>query len=61
MIVFSSYIRLMSGLDLAWVSDRSNGLHARGHPHWLQLQLAAAHLLHLALQLPAHRLPQFQM
>lgn len=58
---FSSYIRLVSGLDLAWVSDRSNGLHARGHPHWLQLQLAAAHLLHLALQLPAHRLPQFQM
>ncbi|XP_034245297.1 protein dopey-1 homolog isoform X2 [Thrips palmi] len=57
----SSYIRLVSALDLAWVSDRSNGLYARGHPHWLQLQLAAAHLLHLALQLPAHRLPQFQM
>ncbi|KAK3917430.1 Protein dopey-1-like protein [Frankliniella fusca] len=60
-LLLCSYIRLVSGLDLAWMSDRSNGLDARGHPHWLQLQLAAAHLLHLALQLPAHRLPQFQM
>ncbi|XP_076237177.1 protein DOP1 homolog isoform X6 [Calliopsis andreniformis] len=39
----------------------SNGLQAHGHPHWLHLQLAAAKLLDLALLLPAHRLPQFQM
>ncbi|XP_065218037.1 protein dopey-2 isoform X2 [Planococcus citri] len=39
----------------------NNGLHASGHPHWLQLQLAAAKLLKLAVQLPADRLPQFQM
>lgn len=36
----------------------SNGLLSMG---WLQLQLAAANLLFLAVQLPADRLPQFQM
>ncbi|XP_024216432.1 protein dopey-1 homolog [Halyomorpha halys] len=35
-----------------------NGLLSMG---WLQLQLAAANLLFLAVQLPADRLPQFQM
>lgn len=38
--------------------DGSNGLLSAS---WLQLQLAAANLLFLAVQLPADRLPQFQM
>ncbi|XP_046393858.1 protein dopey-1 homolog isoform X2 [Ischnura elegans] len=58
---FSSHIRLLSMLDSSWVVNSSNGLHAHGHPAWLQLQLAACKLLDLALLLPAHRLPQFQM
>ncbi|KAG8223200.1 hypothetical protein J437_LFUL000366 [Ladona fulva] len=51
----------MSMLDSTWVVNSSNGLHAHGHPAWLHLQLAACKLLDLALLLPAHRLPQFQM
>ncbi|KDR16353.1 protein dopey-1 homolog isoform X2 [Zootermopsis nevadensis] len=58
---FSSHIRLLSALDSSWVVNSNNGLHAHGHPHWLQLQLAAAKLLDMAVLLPAHRLPQFQM
>ncbi|KAK7864583.1 hypothetical protein R5R35_003176 [Gryllus longicercus] len=58
---FSSHIRLLSALDSSWVVNSNNGLHAHGHPAWLQLQLSAAKLLDLALALPAHRLPQFQM
>ncbi|KAK9297047.1 hypothetical protein QLX08_009141 [Tetragonisca angustula] len=58
---FSSHIKLLSALDSSWAVNASNGLQAHGHPHWLQLQLAAAKLLDLALLLPAHRLPQFQM
>ncbi|KAG7202175.1 hypothetical protein KM043_015855 [Ampulex compressa] len=58
---FSSHIKLLSALDSSWAINASNGLQAHGHPHWLQLQLAAAKLLDLALLLPAHRLPQFQM
>ncbi|XP_071455571.1 protein DOP1 homolog isoform X2 [Hetaerina americana] len=58
---FSSHIRLLSMLDSSWVVNSSNGLHAHGHPAWLHLQLAACKLLDLALLLPAHRLPQFQM
>ncbi|XP_063217046.1 protein dopey-1 homolog isoform X2 [Bacillus rossius redtenbacheri] len=58
---FSSHIRVLSALDASWVVNSSNGLHAHGHPHWLQLQLASAKLLDLACLLPAHRLPQFQM
>ncbi|KAK6622791.1 hypothetical protein RUM43_008634 [Polyplax serrata] len=58
---FSSHIKLMSALDSSWVSNSSNGLHAHGHPHWLQLILAAAKLLDLAVLLPTHHLPQFQM
>ncbi|XP_054267327.1 protein dopey-1 homolog [Macrosteles quadrilineatus] len=57
----SSHIRLLSALDLSWVVNSNNGLHANGHPHWLQLQLAAAKLLYLAVHLPADTLPQFQM
>ncbi|XP_046668094.1 protein dopey-1 homolog isoform X3 [Homalodisca vitripennis] len=57
----SSHIRLLSALDWSWVVNSNNGLHANGHPHWLQLQLAAAKLLYLAVQLPADTLPQFQM
>jgi len=57
----SSHIRLMSALDWTWVVNTNNGLAANGHPHWLQLQLAAAKLLYLAVQLPADTLPQFQM
>ncbi|XP_012276640.1 protein dopey-1 homolog isoform X2 [Orussus abietinus] len=58
---FSSHIKLLSALDSSWAINASNGLQAHGHPHWLQLQLAAAKLLDLALLLPADRLPQFQM
>ncbi|EFN67195.1 Protein dopey-1-like protein, partial [Camponotus floridanus] len=58
---FTSHIKLLSALDSSWAVNASNGLQAHGHPHWLQLQLAAAKLLDLALLLPAHRLPQFQM
>ncbi|XP_033225159.1 protein dopey-1 homolog isoform X2 [Belonocnema kinseyi] len=58
---FSSHIKLLSALDASWAVNANNGLQAHGHPHWLQLQLAAAKLLDLALLLPAHRLPQFQM
>ncbi|KAF3422593.1 hypothetical protein E2986_11061 [Frieseomelitta varia] len=58
---FFSHIKLLSVLDSSWAVNASNGLQAHGHPHWLQLQLAAAKLLDLALLLPAHRLPQFQM
>uniref|UniRef100_A0A1B6DLS2 Uncharacterized protein n=2 Tax=Clastoptera arizonana TaxID=38151 RepID=A0A1B6DLS2_9HEMI len=58
---FSSHIRMLSALDLSWVTNSNNGLNANGHPHWLQLQLAAAKLLYLAVQLPADKLPQFQM
>ncbi|XP_066603567.1 protein dopey-1 homolog isoform X2 [Prorops nasuta] len=58
---FSSHIKLLSALDSSWAVNTSNGLQAHGHPHWLQLHLAAAKLLDLALLLPAHRLPQFQM
>lgn len=57
----SSHIRLLSALDSSWVVNSNNGLHAHGHPHWRQLQLSAAKLLDLALLLPAHHLPQFQM
>ncbi|XP_077281487.1 protein DOP1 homolog isoform X1 [Temnothorax americanus] len=57
----SSHIKLLSALDSSWAVNASNGLQAHGHPHWLQLQLAAAKLLDLALLLDAHRLPQFQM
>ncbi|XP_011499422.1 PREDICTED: protein dopey-1 homolog [Ceratosolen solmsi marchali] len=57
----SSHIKLLSALDSSWAVNSNNGLQAHGHPHWLHLQLAAAKLLDLALLLPAHRLPQFQM
>lgn len=59
--LFSSHIKLMSALDSSWVVNSNNGLHAHGHPHWLQLTLAAAKLLDLAVLLPAQHLPQFQM
>ncbi|KAK0181813.1 hypothetical protein PV327_000009 [Microctonus hyperodae] len=58
---FSSHLKLLSALDSSWTVNANNGLQAHGHPHWLQLQLAAAKLLDLALLLPAHKLPQFQM
>lgn len=58
---FSSHIKLLSTLDPSWTTNSSNGLHAHGHPHWLQLQLATAKLLDLSLILPATALPQFQM
>ncbi|KAJ8674892.1 hypothetical protein QAD02_010678 [Eretmocerus hayati] len=57
----SSHIKLLSALDSSWAVNANNGLQAHGHPHWLHLQLAAAKLVDLALLLPAHRLPQFQM
>ncbi|KAI5693472.1 hypothetical protein M8J77_024379, partial [Diaphorina citri] len=51
----------LSGLDWTWSTTSSNGTQASQHPHWLQLQLAAVKLLDFALNLPAERLPQFQM
>lgn len=57
---FSSNARL-SGLDWSWAMTSSNGTQPSQHPHWLQLQLAAVKLLDFALNLPAERLPQFQM
>lgn len=62
MKIFSSHIKLLSALDSSWTMNASNGLLlGHGHPHWLQLQLSASKLLDLALLLPAHKLPQFQM
>ncbi|GJQ78977.1 hypothetical protein Trydic_g139 [Trypoxylus dichotomus] len=58
---FSSHIKLLSALDASWATNSNNGLNAFGHPHWLQLQLATAKLLDLALLLPTTLLPQFQM
>lgn len=56
--------RSLSGLDWSWSLNTGgsiNSAQSSCHPHWLQLQLAAAKLLKLAVQLPADRLPQFQM
>ena len=41
--------------------NTNNGLQSHAHPAWLHLYLATCKLLHLALSLPATRLPQFQM
>ena len=41
--------------------NTNNGLQGHAHPAWLHLYLATCKLLHLALSLPATRLPQFQM
>ncbi|XP_072162239.1 protein DOP1 homolog isoform X2 [Bemisia tabaci] len=54
-----SQIRLL--LDWPWTGN-SNGLQSSlMQPQWLQLALAVAKLLDLALRLPADHLPQFQM
>ena len=57
----SSQIRRLSTLDSTWVTNSSNGLQGHAHPHWLHVYLATCKLLHVALSLPATRLPQFQM
>ena len=52
----------MSTLDSSWVvSSGANGLAAHNSPAWLELYLSVCKLLDLALALPAHKLPQFQM
>ena len=52
----------MSTLDSSWVvSAGANGLAAHNSPAWLSLYLSVCKLLDLALALPAHQLPQFQM
>ena len=52
----------MSTLDSSWVvSAGANGLAAHNSPAWLGLYLSVCKLLDLALALPAHKLPQFQM
>ncbi|XP_073990011.1 protein DOP1 homolog isoform X1 [Rhodnius prolixus] len=51
---FRSHIRALSSMDWS-----NNGIQPAGS--WLHLQLAAANLLFLAVQMPADRLPQFQM
>lgn len=57
----SSQIRRLGALDSTWVTSSSNGLQGHAHPAWLHLYLSTCKLLHLALVLPATRLPQFQM
>ena len=52
----------MSTLDSAWVMTAGyDGLAAHNSPAWMSLYLAVCKLLDLALVLPAHILPQFQM
>ena len=62
-IIFtSSHLKRMSTLDSSWVvSAGANGLAAHNSPAWLGLYLSVCKLLDLALALPAHKLPQFQM
>ncbi|XP_053663018.1 protein dopey-1 homolog [Anopheles marshallii] len=57
----SQHIRMLSGLDTAWVTNTSNGLYSYGHPHWRMVQLETAKLLELGCVLPATILPHFQM
>lgn len=57
----SQHIRMLSGLDTAWVTNTNNGLHAHGHPSWRNVQLETAKLLELGCVLPATNLPHFQM
>lgn len=52
---------MLSGLDTAWISNTSNGLHSHGHPHWRMVQLETSKLLELGCVLPATVLPHFQM
>uniref|UniRef100_A0A0K8T476 Protein dopey-1 n=2 Tax=Lygus hesperus TaxID=30085 RepID=A0A0K8T476_LYGHE len=54
---FSSNVRALMSTDWNWGGNNGPSSQAL----WLQLQLAAANLLFLAVQLPADRLPQFQM
>ena len=54
----SAQIRRLSALDSTWVTNGSNGLQGHAHPAWLHVYLATCKLLHLALTLPATRLPQ---
>jgi len=59
---WSTHLKRMSTLDSSWVvSAGSNGLAAHNSPAWLSLYLSVCKLLDLALALPAHALPQFQM
>lgn len=60
-LFYSSQIRRLGALDSAWVTSTTNGLQGHAHPAWLHLYLSTCKLLHLALCLPATRLPQFQM
>ncbi|XP_021695871.1 protein dopey-1 homolog isoform X2 [Aedes aegypti] len=57
----SQHIRMLSGLDTAWVTNTNNGLYSYGHPHWRMVQLETAKLLELGCVLPATILPHFQM
>lgn len=52
---------MLSGLDTAWVTNTSNGLHSHGHPQWRMVQLETSKLLELGCVLPATILPHFQM
>ena len=61
-IINSTHLKRMSTLDSSWVvSAGANGLAAHNSPAWLSLYLSVCKLLDLALALPAHKLPQFQM
>ena len=57
----SSQIRRLGALDSTWVTHSANGLQNYANPAWMHLYLSTCKLLHLALALPATRLPQFQM
>ena len=57
----SCQIRRLGALDSTWVTHSANGLQNLTNPAWMQLYLSTCKLLHLALALPATRLPQFQM
>merc|ERR1712020_795806 len=59
---WNTHLKRMSTLDSSWVvSSGANGLAAHNSPAWLELYLSVCKLLDLALALPAHKLPQFQM
>ncbi|XP_070507305.1 protein DOP1 homolog isoform X2 [Chironomus tepperi] len=57
----SQHIRMLSGLDTAWITNTNNGLNAQNHSSWRMVQLETAKLLELGCVLPASSLPHFQM
>ena len=55
-------MRLLSGMDVPWATNATNGLTTQNHlVHWRSVQLEAAKLLELGCVLPATNLPHFEM